>query len=263
MILPPYCYCPSNKQQVPKKYCIDHAPCNPDKRLIQCDKCDKWLHGTCLEKACLRHIYNTNGLELPEPSVSKKGRPSKKNPEPSFTAALTPNDNDNTRLVMKITDNRPGRGNPHTTVPINCLSCKARLDPRLDEATLEDAAAADEETEDASVEGIQAPGPEPIGLPQPSTASSDPSESSAASLQEASVAVRTEVRQSEWVPRTADDLKAVTPKANARALQDATQNITATTQVVEKRTVVVEKTHTPSRWVPRLSDGFGLFARKE
>ncbi|KAF2187705.1 hypothetical protein K469DRAFT_569180, partial [Zopfia rhizophila CBS 207.26] len=42
------------------KHCIDETPCNPDRLLIQCSRCDRWLHGACVEKDAVRNAYKSH-----------------------------------------------------------------------------------------------------------------------------------------------------------------------------------------------------------
>ncbi|KAF2176026.1 hypothetical protein K469DRAFT_38699 [Zopfia rhizophila CBS 207.26] len=58
----------SGKKRVLSKlplHCVDKMPCNPDKLLIRCSHCRKWLHGACLERAVVRDAYNTHNVPFP------------------------------------------------------------------------------------------------------------------------------------------------------------------------------------------------------
>lgn len=140
------------------KHCIDQKPCNPDELLIQCDSCEKWLHGPCLEQEAVRGAYKTHNIPFPgeevavttsqnTPNSSKRRAKSAASPADSSTPAkrrrprksdilkeqsLEPSNllfsaelqvKDGESVVMMVTDQRPGQKKKKSQVPVNCLLC--------------------------------------------------------------------------------------------------------------------------------------------
>jgi hypothetical protein len=129
------------------RHCIDQMPCNPDKLLIQCSNCEKWLHGPCIEQTAVRDAYISNNVEFPSESTEHlakvqrtgrkqaKGRTAKASPPPiglayeapsgTFSAEIT---NRGSRTVIVVTDHRPGKDPKSHEVPLKCLLCKHEIE---------------------------------------------------------------------------------------------------------------------------------------
>ena len=67
-------------------HCIENAPCNPDKLLVQCDNCQKWLHGICLEQAAVREAYKKHGITYPGEETEEEKKSADKSVPPKTPA---------------------------------------------------------------------------------------------------------------------------------------------------------------------------------
>jgi len=163
-------YCLTNSQDL-TRHCIDGVPHNPDRLLIQCDSCHKWLHGTCLEKAAVRDACDENDVKHLNDDVSTKGKKGKKRKSKGsvpFVAELSYNGTgEATHGRLTVIDRRSGPGKTtRWNVPIKCLLCDAVIEEASDnEAEQKEVLKAEEmepkaeETADLKAEQK----PEPVG----------------------------------------------------------------------------------------------------
>jgi len=119
-------------------HCIDNVPHNPDNLLIQCESCNKWLHGPCLEKAAVQAECKGAGVSPTTNTPAKRGRKKKNTNSAAPFVAKLGYFGGGTQMRLTVTDRRSGPDNTKSwDVPIKCLLCSALIEDVHDEAELD------------------------------------------------------------------------------------------------------------------------------